>query len=85
MYGDKEKFVTSAYKKKLQEDAQWLAEEKLREEREKEEEVRAIILTRFVHIDVHMCICPLLKHLLVISELLESAPARRSVCATHSP
>ena len=31
LYGDKEQFVTSAYKKKLKEREQWLAEEKQRE------------------------------------------------------
>lgn len=37
LYADKEKFVTSAYKKKLAEQAKWLEEErqlKIREERE---------------------------------------------------
>lgn len=28
LYGDKERFVTSAYRKKLAEDAKWLEEEK---------------------------------------------------------
>ena len=28
LYGDKERFVTAAYRKKLEEDAQWLAQEK---------------------------------------------------------
>ena len=32
LYGDKERFVTSAYKKKLREDAAWLAEDKARDE-----------------------------------------------------
>ena len=31
MFGDKDKFVTGAYKKKLEEDQKWLAEEKIRE------------------------------------------------------
>jgi len=39
MFGDKDKFVTSGYKKKLQEDAQWLEEEKMRERREEDEDV----------------------------------------------
>ena len=30
LFGDKEKFVTAAYKKKLEEEKQWLAEEKVR-------------------------------------------------------
>ena len=39
LFGDKEKFVTAAYKKKLQEDQQWLAEEKVREAKEAEFDV----------------------------------------------
>lgn len=39
LYGDKEKFVTSAYRKKLEEEARWTAEEKLRLLKEEEEEV----------------------------------------------
>ncbi|KAK3283115.1 hypothetical protein CYMTET_9179 [Cymbomonas tetramitiformis] len=39
LYGDKERFVTSAYKKKLEEEARWTAEEKLRLLKEEEEEV----------------------------------------------
>uniref|UniRef100_A0A061R024 Coiled-coil domain-containing protein 55 n=1 Tax=Tetraselmis sp. GSL018 TaxID=582737 RepID=A0A061R024_9CHLO len=39
LYGDKEKFVTSAYKKKLEEDRKWLADEKRREEIEKRNDV----------------------------------------------
>lgn len=39
LFGDKEKFVTAAYKKKLQEDQQWLAEEKVREAKEAEYDV----------------------------------------------
>lgn len=39
LYGDKEKFVTGAYKKKLMEQAKWLEEERLRELREQKEEV----------------------------------------------
>ena len=34
MYGDKDKFVTAAYKAKLAEDAKWLAEEQAREAEE---------------------------------------------------
>lgn len=34
LYGDKDKFVTAAYKAKLAEDAKWLAEEKAREAEE---------------------------------------------------
>ncbi|XP_024543099.1 nuclear speckle splicing regulatory protein 1-like [Selaginella moellendorffii] len=39
LYGDKEKFVTSAYKKKLAEQEKWLAEERMRELKETVEEV----------------------------------------------
>lgn len=39
LYGDKDKFVTSAYKKKLAEQAKWLEEERLRELREQAAEV----------------------------------------------
>ena len=31
LYGDKDKFVTAAYRAKLEEDAKWIKEEKLRE------------------------------------------------------
>lgn len=40
LYGDKDRFVTAAYKKKLQEDAQWLEEEKMREALEEQNDVR---------------------------------------------
>ena len=39
LYGDKEKFITSAYRKKLEEDEKWKKEELEREQREKEREV----------------------------------------------
>ncbi|KAL3151150.1 hypothetical protein ABBQ38_013013 [Trebouxia sp. C0009 RCD-2024] len=39
LFGDKEKFVTSAYKKKLEEDKKWLAEEKVREAQEQRNDV----------------------------------------------
>eukprot|EP00252_Welwitschia_mirabilis_P000238 TRINITY_DN10231_c0_g1_i1.p1 TRINITY_DN10231_c0_g1~~TRINITY_DN10231_c0_g1_i1.p1 ORF type:complete len:330 (+),score=79.74 TRINITY_DN10231_c0_g1_i1:81-1070(+) len=39
LYADKEKFVTSAYKRKLAERDQWLQEEKLRERLEEKEDV----------------------------------------------
>ncbi|GBG87600.1 hypothetical protein CBR_g45752 [Chara braunii] len=39
MYEGKEKFVTSAYKKKLAEQAKWIEEEKRQEEREKADDV----------------------------------------------
>jgi coiled-coil domain-containing protein 55 len=40
LYGDKEKFITSAYRKKLEEDEKWKKEELEREQREKEREVQ---------------------------------------------
>ncbi|KAL2239285.1 UNVERIFIED_CONTAM: Nuclear speckle splicing regulatory protein 1 [Sesamum indicum] len=39
LYADKDKFVTSAYKKKLAEQAKWLEEERLRDMREEKEDV----------------------------------------------
>jgi len=39
LFGDKEKFVTGAYKKKLQEQAKWLEEERRREREEQKHEV----------------------------------------------
>lgn len=39
LFGDKEKFVTGAYKKKLQEQAKWLEEERHKELREQQNEV----------------------------------------------
>lgn len=39
LYADKDKFVTSAYKKKLAEQAKWMEEERLRELREHKEDV----------------------------------------------
>ena len=39
LYGDKEKFVTTAYKKKLAELEKWNEEERLRQLREEAEEV----------------------------------------------
>ncbi|KAF5744906.1 nuclear speckle splicing regulatory protein 1-like [Tripterygium wilfordii] len=39
LYADKDKFVTSAYKKKLAEQAKWMEEERLREIREEKEDV----------------------------------------------
>ena len=40
LFGDKESFVTAAYKKKLEEDKKWLAEEAIREEQEKRDDVK---------------------------------------------
>lgn len=39
LYADKDKFVTSAYKKKLAEQAKWIEEERLRELREQKDDV----------------------------------------------
>ncbi|KAK9815608.1 hypothetical protein WJX72_006688 [[Myrmecia] bisecta] len=39
LYGDKEKFVTGAYKRKLEEEAKWKAEAAIREAREAQEDV----------------------------------------------
>ncbi|CAI9785741.1 unnamed protein product [Fraxinus pennsylvanica] len=39
VYADKDKFVASAYKKKLAEQAKWLEEERLRELREEKDDV----------------------------------------------
>ncbi|KAE8687254.1 codeine O-demethylase-like [Hibiscus syriacus] len=39
LYSDKDKFVTSAYKKKLAEQAKWMEEERLRQLREEKEDV----------------------------------------------
>nr|XP_043610231.1 nuclear speckle splicing regulatory protein 1-like [Erigeron canadensis] len=39
LFGDKDKFVTSAYKRKLAEQAKWLEEERLRQLREEKEDV----------------------------------------------
>ena len=39
LYADKDKFVTSAYKKKLAEQAKWMEEERLRQLREEKDNV----------------------------------------------
>ena len=39
LFGDKDKFVTAAYKRKLEEDQKWLAEEKIREARDAKQDV----------------------------------------------
>lgn len=39
LYADKDKFLTSAYKKKLAEQAKWVEEERLRELREQKDDV----------------------------------------------
>lgn len=50
LYADKDKFVTSAYKKKLAEQAKWMEEERLRKLREEKEDVR-IIFSIYLIID----------------------------------
>ena len=40
LFGDKESFVTTAYKKKLEEDKKWQEEEKMRDKVEAEQDVR---------------------------------------------
>ncbi|KAL0460009.1 UNVERIFIED_CONTAM: hypothetical protein Slati_0628100 [Sesamum latifolium] len=47
LYADKDKFVTSAYKKKLAEQAKWLEEERLRDMREEKEDVTKTDLSDF--------------------------------------
>lgn len=42
LFADKEKFVTSAYKKKLAEQAKWLEEERLQQIREEKEDVSGL-------------------------------------------
>lgn len=42
MYADKDKFVTSAYKKKLAEQAKWMEEERIRQLREEKEDVSSV-------------------------------------------
>ncbi len=39
LYADKDKFVTSAYKKKLAEQAKWMEEERMRQLQEEKEDV----------------------------------------------
>lgn len=39
LYADKDKFVTSAYKKKLAEQAKWMEEERIRQLREEKDDV----------------------------------------------
>ena len=47
LYGDKDKFVTRAYKEKLAEEAKWLAEEKRLEAKEEANDVRAAFSCSF--------------------------------------
>ncbi|KAJ4978746.1 hypothetical protein NE237_009526 [Protea cynaroides] len=46
LYAGKDKFVTSAYKKKLAEQAKWLEEEQLRELREEKEDILGVVWLR---------------------------------------
>lgn len=48
LFGDKEKFVTGAYKKKLQEQAKWLEEERRRERDEQKHEVNRSSLLQLI-------------------------------------
>jgi len=52
LFGDKDKFVTSAYRKKLEEQQKWLEEERMRQLREEKEDVS------FIHLfAVILCTC----------------------------
>jgi hypothetical protein len=52
LFGDKDKFVTSAYRKKLEEQQKWLEEERIRQLREEKEDVS------FIHLfAVILCTC----------------------------
>lgn len=52
LYSDKDKFVTSAYKRKLAENARWMEEERLRQLREEKEDVGIYFLDFFAHISL---------------------------------
>lgn len=64
LFGDKDKFVTSAYRKKLEEQQKWLEEERLRQLREEREDVSFLHL--FSNDEYHMnliCLLPMMmKH-----------------------
>lgn len=47
LFGDKDKFVTSAYRKKLEEQQKWLEEERIRQLREEREDVSFLSLFAF--------------------------------------
>ena len=47
MFGDKDRYVTAAYKQKLEEDQKWLEEEKLRDQVEAAQDVRKIGMNDF--------------------------------------
>ena len=48
LYADKDKFVTSAYKKKLAEQAKWMEEERLRQLREEKDDVSVAFFFNFI-------------------------------------
>ena len=74
LFGDKEKFVTAAYKKKLEEEKQWLAEEKLREAQEQKNDV-----VKKGHMgDFYMCGSPSLSLCLQTSVPVASVHAREN-------
>ena len=52
LFSDKEKFVTGAYKRKLEEQKKWLAEERLRELREERDDVSSVSLFILFHVCV---------------------------------
>ena len=57
LFADKDKFVTSAYKKKLEEQRKWMEEERLREQREAKEDVchftwSIFLLSNFTYVDL---------------------------------
>ena len=71
LFGDKDRFVTAAYKKKLEEDQKWLAEEKIREARDAKQDV-----TKAGHMgNFYRCFALLLMSVLHI-ELCPRTPAR---------
>lgn len=77
LYGDKDKFVTSAYRKKLEEERKWLEEEKRRQLQEEKEDVSFsqffFMTLDYVHVYLHNLFLPMLLVLslvrLVITKL----------------
>jgi predicted Holliday junction resolvase-like endonuclease len=49
LFGDKEKFVTSAYRKKLEEQQKWLEEEKRRQRLEEKDDVSFVYMFTVIH------------------------------------
>lgn len=66
LYADKDKFVTSAYKKKLAEQAKWLEEERRRELREEKDDV--CILTLFAESLISYFLCLIVALLKLVEE-----------------